>query len=332
VDVVGRTYFAALVAILTLTIGAVVSKGFQPGGTSERLGLVNLAIGAAVACAAAVGTALLAKRAAGRNNRRFLIFLPVMLGMAGWLALILSTQPFPHRFYYAPWACVTGLVMGVVAWESVLSNVSRLNGEKPTPLVHVTAAGLGLLSAVNSYWLLGGVASGAGTAESLPRALAAVFIMVIVQLTILTCVGSAAQTGLTQLRTRYATWFNLFQDGILFLGLILVFAFVPLFVYRHLEPLSVRRAWEIAFALGPALTFVGGLLVMTLRNNRDHLLRKTETALATPNYQGMPIDLLKAHITFQNRMAVVLVATTLVGLANPLQDVNELRRDIFLND
>lgn len=320
------TYVAALCAVLMLTIGAVISKGFQPGGTSERLSLLSLLGGGLVACVAASVTAILAKR--GTSSAA--ILLPALLGVIGWIALLLSAQPFPHRFYYMPWACVAGLLMGIVTWESVLSNVSRLNTiAKPSKTTHVTAIALGLFTAVNAYWLLAGVASGPGTAESVPRALAALFTVIVVQLVIVVCVGVAAQTRLPQLKTRYATWFNLFQDNILFTALVVVFGFVPLFLFRHLEPLSLRRTWESIFALGPVLTFVGGLLMMSLGLNYDHLRRMAKQA-KRPQYDGMPIAALKRHITLQNRLGVLLAATTFVGLANGLQDVRDLRMVLFL--
>jgi hypothetical protein len=325
-------YLATIVAVLTLTRGAVVSKGFHPGGESEWLSLTQLLVGAGVVCALAVATAVLAKWPRRPARPQPWIFLPVILGIAGWIALITSAQAVSHRFYYAPWACAAGVLMGLVTWESVLSNVSRLNGEKESkPLVHVTAIGLGVLSAINTYWLLAGVAGGPGTPETQLRALGAVLIVLGVQLTVLVCVGYAAQAGLAKLRTRHATPFNLFQDGVLFLAMIFAFGFVPLFVYRHLEPLSMQRAVEIAFALGPTLTFAGGVLVMTLKNNRNHLKHKADIADATRDYDGIPIVPLTSHIRFQNRMAVVLAAITLVGLANAVQDIKELRDLVFLN-
>ncbi|MEV6717264.1 hypothetical protein AB0M48_35135 [Lentzea sp. NPDC051208] len=326
------TYFAAVVAVLTLTRGAVVSKGFQPGGESEWLSLIVLLFGAGFVCLLAGTTALLARYLPQSKRRQLWVFLPAILGTAAWVWLIISIQAVPHRFYYAPWACAAAIVMGLVTYESIISNVSRLNRETPTPVLYVTAVGLGMLSAVNSYWLLAGVASGPGIPETQLRALGAVVIVVVVQLTILMCVGYAAQAGLKKLRTRYTTSFNLFQDGILFLGLTFVFGFVPLFVYRHLEPLTMQRSLEIAFALGPTLTFAGGLMVMTLMNNREHLRRKEEIADATEDYDGMPIAALKSHIRFQNRMAITLAAITLVGLANAMQNIKELREIIFHGD
>jgi hypothetical protein len=221
--------------------------------------------------------------------------------------------------------------MGAVTYESVLSNVSRLNREKePSRPIYFTAGVLGLLSGINTYWLLSGVASDTRVAGSLLWAVLAVVIVACVQLAVLVCVGVAAQACLTKVHTRHATPFNLFQDGALFLGLILAFTFVPLYVYRHLEPLNLHRFWEISFALGPTLTFVGGLMMMALRNNREHLYRKARGAAATANYDGMPIAALRTHIQFQNWMAIIIAAFTVVGLANAVQDIKELRSTLTL--
>jgi hypothetical protein len=182
-----------------------------------------------------------------------------------------------------------------------------------------TASAHSLQPRCNAYWVLAGVALGPGTAESVPRALTALFTVVAVQFVVLVCVGMAAQARLARLRTRCATWFNVFQNNVLFTALVLVFGFVPLFLFRHLEPLNLRRSWESAFALGPALTFVGGLLMMALTLNYGHLRRMAKQA-RRPGYDDMPIAALKSHITLQNRLGVLLAATTLVGLANGLQE------------
>jgi hypothetical protein len=317
------SYGAALVALVTLTVGAVVSKGFQQGGADERLHVGVLLAGAAGVCVAGGCTVLLGRCSRLSPTWRPMVFVPALTGAAVWVALILSTQPFPYRLYYTPWPLVTALVMAAVTWESVISNVARLNRKQPSATTRAAAAGLGALAVINVYWVLAGVASGAGNAEPLPRALIAVGLVTVVQVIMLVCVGAAAQLELRDRATPYATWFNLAQDGVLFLGLVWVFGFIPLFVYRHMEPLTNTKLWETALALGPTLSFTGAVLLMALENNSAHLERKTAEADAATSQQRdrmMPIDRLRSHIKFQNRTAVVLAGTTLIGLVEALRN------------
>jgi hypothetical protein len=62
---------------------------------------------------------------------------------------------------------------------------------------------------------------------------------------------------------------------------------------------------------------------MALENNSVHLERKTAEADAATSQQRdrmMPIDRLRSHIKFQNRTAVVLAGTTLIGLVEALRN------------
>jgi len=320
-------YSAVVVAVVTLTVGAVTSKGFQVGAANDRLDLVQLSLGASGVVLAMLFSAWLAKRT---PVLQLVALAPAMVGVVAWVALLLATHPIPYQPYYVGWVGVTSLLLGAVVWESVISNIARLNRQPATPATWSVAACLAILSVVNAYWLLGGVASGFDKPEPLAAALACAGLVVAVQMSAVVCLGIAAQPE--QLKTPYATWFNLFQDNLLFLGLVLVFSFIPLFVYRHTEPLSWTKFLDTAVALGPVLGFTGAVLMLTLHNNREHLDRKISEFEATPpecRDDLMPVDSLRKHIQFQNRSAIALAATTVIGMANGLQDVRDLGGTIF---
>jgi hypothetical protein len=323
----GGTYLAALAAVVTLSLGAVQESGlFQPGTGSTTINLATLFVGAIVACALAAIAAVLPKSGGFR-------LMLLLSGAAAWTVLVLLTQPLPLRWYYSPWIVVAAIIVAAVTRESVLSNVARLNNMTISPMVHVLATGLAVLAAVNTYWVLAGVAAGTGYPSVLSRAMLSVGLAFTVHLILITCAGVAIGPPAAHRLTPYPTWFCLFQDNALFLGSVFVFGFVPLFVFRHVEPLTWIKFWKTVLALGPTLAFSGGVLLLTLKNNNDHLKQKQIEwdAAATDGAREsmMPIDYLRAHIKFQNRAAVVLAFVTVIGAVNPLGEVRDLQRVLF---
>jgi hypothetical protein len=259
-----------------------------------------------------------------------IIFTPISIGVILWLVVLAVTQPWTPRPIFTPWIIAITVLAVVVTWESVISNVARLNDRPVTPIVYYLAVVASLLTGGNVWWILGGVAARDDSAETLPWALIALGIATSVQLSTLICIGVASNRIVTGRRTPYTSWFNLFQDGILFVALAWVFVCMPLFVYRHLSISSFWRFVETALTFGPVLSFTGAVLLMTLKNNYDHLARKTAQAAAAGHaYVGMPIPALTSHIRFQNRAAIIYPLTTVVGTWEGVKDLKALMSLLF---
>lgn len=266
--------------------------------------------------------------ARARPAMKVAVFGLLLSAVATWTVALLWARPVVFNPAFAVWVIVPALLGAAFCCDSVLSNVAALNRVRVSPIISLLTATLTVSAFVHHYWLLAGIAAPQRDG-SIVWTVSSLVLSVVTHLVLLVCVGLCSSALIGRTLTPHPIWFNLFQDGLLFTGLVVTFLFLPLFVSRHLEADSLSRLGDALLVFGPVVGPAGTVFVLILGNNVGHLRRKVQEASTMTRTQlvtRMPVDALGRHIRVQNRLAIATAVLSGVGIGEAVKNWKEIPR------